>query len=61
MLVRNMETRFSTLAPCGRGSTVALVLVGALWTLQGLGYVGGGAMSGTTWLDPCRLLYFTLA
>jgi hypothetical protein len=25
-----------------------LVLVGALWTLQGLGYVGGGAMSGVT-------------
>ena len=29
---------------------VLLVLVGALWTLQGLGYVGGSAMSGvTTW------------
>ena len=27
---------------------VLLVLVGALWTLQGLGYVGGSAMSGVT-------------
>jgi hypothetical protein len=25
---------------------VVLVLVGALWTLQGLGYVGGSAMTG---------------
>ena len=29
---------------------VLMVLVGGLWTLQGLGYVGGSAMSGsTTW------------
>jgi len=27
---------------------VILVLVGALWTLQGLGVVGGSAMSGVT-------------
>lgn len=27
---------------------VLVVLVGALWTLQGLGYVGGSAMSGVT-------------
>ena len=27
---------------------VLVLLVGALWTLQGLGYVGGGAMSGNT-------------
>jgi len=27
---------------------VLFVLVGALWTLQGLGYVGGSAMSGVT-------------
>ncbi|HEY3535308.1 MAG TPA: hypothetical protein VGK60_07045 [Pedococcus sp.] len=27
---------------------VLLVAVGALWTLQGLGYVGGSAMSGVT-------------
>ena len=27
---------------------VLLLLVGALWTLQGLGYVGGSAMSGVT-------------
>jgi hypothetical protein len=27
---------------------VLLVVVGALWTLQGLGYVGGSAMSGVT-------------
>ena len=27
---------------------VLLVLVGALWTLQGLGYVGGSVMSGVT-------------
>ena len=25
-----------------------VLLVGALWTLQGLGYVGGSAMSGNT-------------
>jgi hypothetical protein len=25
---------------------VLLILVGALWTLQGLGYVGGSAMTG---------------
>jgi hypothetical protein len=25
-----------------------LVAVGALWTVQGLGYVGGSAMSGVT-------------
>ncbi len=27
---------------------VVLLLVGALWTLQGLGYVGGSVMSGVT-------------
>lgn len=27
---------------------VLLLLVGALWTLQGLGYVGGSVMSGVT-------------
>jgi len=27
---------------------VLMLLVGALWTLQGLGYVGGSAMSGNT-------------
>jgi hypothetical protein len=27
---------------------ILLVAVGALWTLQGLGYVGGSAMSGVT-------------
>lgn len=27
---------------------VVLLLVGALWTLQGLGYVGGSPMSGVT-------------
>ncbi len=27
---------------------ILLVLIGALWTLQGLGYVGGSAMSGKT-------------
>jgi hypothetical protein len=27
---------------------IVLVLVGALWTLQGLGLVGGSAMSGVT-------------
>ncbi len=29
---------------------VVMLLVGGLWTLQGLGYVGGSAMSGSdTW------------
>ncbi len=29
---------------------VVMVLVGGLWTLQGLGYVGGSVMSGSqTW------------
>ena len=29
---------------------VVMLLVGGLWTFQGLGYVGGSAMSGsTTW------------
>jgi hypothetical protein len=28
------------------GLGVLLVLVGAVWTLQGLGYLGGSAMSG---------------
>jgi hypothetical protein len=28
------------------GLGVLLVLVGAVWTLQGLGYIGGSAMSG---------------
>lgn len=33
-----------------RALAVMLVLVGLLWTLQGLGYVGGSAMSGvSTW------------
>ena len=27
---------------------VIVLLVGALWTLQGLGYIGGSAMSGVT-------------
>jgi hypothetical protein len=27
---------------------VLLILIGGLWTLQGLGYVGGSAMSGMT-------------
>jgi hypothetical protein len=27
---------------------VVVLLVGALWTLQGLGYIGGSAMSGVT-------------
>lgn len=27
---------------------IVLVLVGILWTLQGLGYVGGSVMSGVT-------------
>ena len=28
------------------GLGVLLVVVGAVWTLQGLGYIGGSAMSG---------------
>ena len=32
----------------GRIIGVVLVLVGGLWTLQGLGVVGGSAMSGVT-------------
>ena len=29
---------------------VVMLLVGGLWTFQGLGYIGGSAMSGsTTW------------
>jgi hypothetical protein len=27
---------------------VVILLIGALWTLQGLGYVGGSGMSGKT-------------
>ena len=27
---------------------VMVLLVGALWTMQGLGYIGGSAMSGVT-------------
>jgi hypothetical protein len=27
---------------------VLLVLVGGIWTLQGLGYIGGSAMTGVT-------------
>jgi hypothetical protein len=34
--------------PVRVGIGVLLLLVGALWTLQGLGYVGGSAMSGVT-------------
>jgi len=30
------------------GVGALLVLVGVLWTLQGLGYVGGSAMTGVT-------------
>ena len=30
------------------GGGVLLVLAGAVWTLQGLGYVGGSFMSGAT-------------
>lgn len=34
----------------GLGLAVLLVAVGALWTAQGLGYVGGSSMSGSsTW------------
>lgn len=31
----------------GMVAAVLMVLVGGLWTLQGLGYVGGSAMSGS--------------
>jgi hypothetical protein len=34
--------------PLRVGLGVLLVLVGALWTLQGLGVVGGSVMSGVT-------------
>ena len=34
--------------PLRTGLGILLVLVGALWTLQGLGVVGGSAMSGVT-------------
>ena len=35
----------------GRIVGLLLVLVGAVWTLQGLGVIGGGVMTGsTTWL-----------
>ena len=34
--------------PLRIGLGILLVLVGALWTLQGLGVVGGSAMSGVT-------------
>lgn len=30
------------------GAGLLLVLVGGVWTLQGLGYVGGSVMSGVT-------------
>ena len=34
----------------GLAVAVLMVLVGGLWTLQGLGYVGGSSMSGEdTW------------
>ena len=34
----------------GMAAAVLMVLVGGLWTLQGLGYVGGSSMSGDdTW------------
>jgi hypothetical protein len=34
----------------GLGLAVLMVLVGGLWTFQGLGYVGGSSMTGsTTW------------
>jgi hypothetical protein len=32
--------------PFAIGVGVLLVLVGIVWTLQGLGYIGGSAMSG---------------
>lgn len=38
------------------GLGVLLVLMGVVWTLQGLGYIGGSFMSGsTTWaiIGPC--------
>ena len=34
--------------PLRVGLGILLVLVGALWTLQGLGVVGGSVMSGVT-------------
>jgi hypothetical protein len=34
--------------PWRRWGGVALVLIGALWTFQGLGVVGGSVMSGVT-------------
>ncbi|WP_404389605.1 hypothetical protein [Humibacillus xanthopallidus] len=34
--------------PLRTGLGILLVLVGALWTLQGLGVVGGSVMSGVT-------------
>ncbi|HET8989238.1 MAG TPA: hypothetical protein VFN43_12040 [Humibacillus sp.] len=34
--------------PLRIGLGILLVLVGALWTLQGLGVLGGSAMSGVT-------------
>ena len=34
--------------PLRTGLGILLVLAGALWTLQGLGVVGGSAMSGVT-------------
>jgi hypothetical protein len=34
--------------PLRIGLGILLVLVGALWTLQGLGIVGGSVMSGVT-------------
>jgi len=34
--------------PLRIGLGILLVLVGALWTLQGLGVVGGSVMSGVT-------------
>jgi hypothetical protein len=34
----------------GLGAAVVMVLLGGLWTLQGLGYVGGSSMTGSqTW------------
>jgi hypothetical protein len=34
----------------GLVAAVVMVLLGGLWTLQGLGYVGGSAMTGSqTW------------
>jgi hypothetical protein len=35
----------------GRGIGVVLVLIGGLWTLQGVGLVGGSSMTGSgTWV-----------